>query len=92
MAEKTKVGFKQKMKNAGTKVKNYSKTYVGDLNRSYDIGYSRGWDDAYEVPNRFGAKFVAGVGYRKGVKNRIRSDKYIKQYNKQTGTNLNKAY
>ena len=35
------------------------------------------------VPNRFLSKFVAGLGYRKGVKNRIKSDKYIKQYNKQ---------
>jgi hypothetical protein len=76
-------GFKQSMKDAGNKVKNYSKSYVGDLRRSYDIGYSRGWDDAYDVPNRFLSKFVAGLGYRKGVKNRIKSDKYIKQYNKQ---------
>ena len=75
--------FKQSMKDAGNKVKNYSKSYMGDLRRSYDIGYSRGWDDAYDVPNRFLSKFVAGLGYRKGVKNRIKSDKYIKQYNKQ---------
>ena len=75
--------FKQSMKDAGNKVKNYSKSYMGDLRRSYDIGYSRGWDDAYDIPDRFGAKLVAGFGYRKGISNRKKSDKYIKQYNKQ---------
>ena len=80
---KNKKGFKQTMKDAGTKVKNYSKSYFGDLRKSYDVGYSRGWDDAYDIPDRFGAKFAAGIGYRKGVKNRKKSDKYIKQYNKQ---------
>ena len=80
---KNKKGFKQSMKDAGNKVKTYSKNYWGDLRRSYDVGYSRGWDDAYDIPDRFGAKFASGIGYRKGVKNRKKSDKYIKQYNKQ---------
>lgn len=83
---KNKKGFKQTMKDAGTKVKNYSKSYFGDLRQSYDVGYSRGWDDAYDIPDRFGAKFAAAIGYRKGVKNRKKSDNYIKQYNKQSKT------
>ena len=81
---KEKKGFKRTMKDAGTKVKNYSTSYFGDLRKSYDVGYSRGWDDAYDIPDRIGAKFAAGIGYRKGVKNRKKSDKYIKQYNKQS--------
>ena len=80
--KKNKKGFKQTVKDAGSKVKNYSKTYIGDLRRAYDVGYSRGWDDAYDIPDRFCAKLVSGIGYRKGVKNRKKSDKYIKQYNR----------
>ena len=34
---KNKKGFKQTMKDAGTKVKNYSKSYFGDLRQSYDV-------------------------------------------------------
>ena len=83
MGNKNKKVFIQTMKDAGNKVNNYSKTYMGDLRRSYDVGYSRGWNDAYDIPDRFGAKLAAGIGYRKGVKNHKKSDKYIKQYNKQ---------
>jgi hypothetical protein len=89
-----KTGFKESVKNTGTKVKNYAskkyqsakeygRKYKDDIRTAYDVGYSRGWDDAYDIPDRFGAKFAAGIGYRKGVKNRKKSDKYIKQYNKQ---------
>lgn len=69
-------------KKQAEKVKTYGRNYKNDLTSAYDIGYKRGWDDAYEIPNRFWAKSRAAAGYKKGVTNRKRSDKYIAQYNK----------
>ena len=69
-------------KKQGEKVKTYGKKYGADLRAAYDMGYARGWDDAYEIPNRVGAKTAAAYGYKKGAKNRVKSDKYIKQYNR----------
>lgn len=88
---KNKKGFKESMKTAGSKVKAYGrkkyeqakmpvKKYGSDLRRAYDLGYKRGWDDAYDIPKRAGAKTAAACGYKKGARNRVRSDKYIKQY------------
>lgn len=54
--------------------------YKSDVRAAYDIGYARGWDDAYDVPKRFGAKTAAAYGYRKGIKYRRKTDKYTKQY------------
>ncbi len=62
------------------------------MRTAYNIGYSRGWDDAYDVPKRFCSKLAAALGYRKGIKNRIRSDKYITEYNKQSKKNLGGNY
>ena len=67
-------------KKQGEKVKTYGKKYGADLRTAYDVGYKRGWDDAYDIPKRVGAKTAAAYGYQKGVKNRVKSDKYIKQY------------
>ena len=67
-------------KKQGEKVKTYGKKYGADLRTAYDVGYKRGWDDAYDIPKRVGAKTAAAYGYQKGIKNRVKSDKYIKQY------------
>ena len=91
-AEK-KSGFKDSMKKAGQKtkdyakrkteqVKTYGKNYKSDVRKAYDVGYSRGWDDAYDIPKRFGAKIAAAYGYKKGIRNRRRSDKYTNQYSR----------
>lgn len=64
------------------KDKNNKPKYRDDIRKAYDIGYSKGWDDAYTIPNRFGSKLVAGFGYMKGYKNRYKADKYTAQYNK----------
>ena len=56
--------------------------YRDDIKKAYDIGYSKGWDNAYSVPNRFGTKLAAGFGFMKGFKNRYKADKYTAQYNK----------
>ena len=82
MADNTKHGFKQTAREIGSSVKNYSKSYAGDLRRAYGIGYSRGWDDARYIPDRVGAKVAAGVGYKKGITNRKKSEKYSSQYKK----------
>ncbi len=98
---KPKSGFKDSMQKAGQKtkdfakkkteqVKTYGKNYKSDVRKAYDVGYSRGWDDAYDIPQRFLCKLAAGIGYRKGIKNRYKSDKYIKQYNKQGKQKINK--
>lgn len=61
-------------------VKNYGKRYKEDIRTAYDLGYSKGWEDAYKVPKRFGSTSVAAYGYKNGIKNRYKSDKYVKQY------------
>lgn len=92
-ATKQKKTFKESMQETGSKVKAYgqkkyeqaktsAKKYGSDIRTAYDIGYSRGWNDAYDVPKRFGAKTTAAYGYKKGLANRRKSDKYIKQYDR----------
>ena len=92
-AVKQKKTFKESMKETGGKVKAYgqkkyeqaktsAKKYGSDIRTAYDIGYKRGWDDCYEIPNRVGARTAAAYEYRKGAKNRRKSDKYTKQYNR----------
>ena len=66
-------------------MKTYGKNYKSDLQKAYDIGYGKGWEDSYDIPNRMGAKTAAMVGYKKGLKNRRKSDKYVSQYKKQGG-------
>ena len=56
------------------------KSYKEDMTTAYKIGYSRGWDDAYDIPKRVGSRLVAGFGYQRGVRNRKRADAYTKQY------------
>lgn len=77
-------GFKAKAyaKKQGEKVKTSAKKYGSDLRTAYDIGYARGWDESYDIPNRVGAKTAAAYGYKKGLSQRRKSDKYIKQYNR----------
>ncbi len=74
--QKTKDYAKKKTE----QVKGYGRKYKSDIRDAYDIGYARGWDDAYDIPKRFGAKTAAAYGYRKGIKCRHKSDKYTKQY------------
>ena len=92
-ATKQKKTFKESMQETGGKVKaygqkkveqvkNYGKKYGSDIRTAYDIGYKRGWDDCYDIPNRVGARTAAAYGYRKGAKNRRKSDKYSGQYDK----------
>ena len=92
-ATKQKKTFKESMQETGGKVKaygqkkfeqvkTYGKKYGSDIRTAYDIGYKRGWDDAYDIPKRIGSKTAASLGYRKGVTNRKRSDKYVAQYNR----------
>jgi hypothetical protein len=88
---KQKKTFKESMQETGGKVKAYgkkkyeqaktsAKKYGSDIRTAYDIGYKRGWDDAYDIPKRVGARTAAAYGYKKGSKQRVKSDKYIKQY------------
>lgn len=56
--------------------------YKDAMKESYTIGYARGWEDAYELPKRIGARKVAAIGYQKGARNRKKSDKYVSQYKK----------
>ncbi len=90
---KQKRSFKETARNAGNKVKTYAgqkwesaksygRTYKSDIGKAYDIGYANGWENAYNIPNRFGAKTAASVGFSRGATNRRKSDKYIKRYKK----------
>ena len=93
---KQKKSFKETMKETGQKAKSYAKKqtdkvkssakrYGADLRTAYDIGYSQGWNAAYDIPKRVGAKTAAAYGYKKGIRNRRRADKYTNQYNRKGG-------
>ena len=56
------------------------KKYQDDLQTAYDIGYKIGWEEAHKIPNRFGARARASAGIYYGIRNRRRSDKYVKKY------------
>lgn len=71
----------------GAKPKKAKKSYKCDIVDAYDIGYALGWDNAYNIPDRFLAKTVAAYGFRKGMRNKHRIDKYNKTYQKK-GTNF----
>ena len=84
---KPESGFKRTVKKAGkktrdfvgnksAKVKAYRKQYQSDANFAFDVGFKRGWDDAYCIPKRASARAAAARGFKKGVTNRYRSDKY----------------
>lgn len=88
---KQKKTFKETMKDTGQKAKSYAKKqtdkaktstkkYGSDIRTAYDIGYAKGWNDAYTIPKRVGSKTAAAYGYKKGLTNRRKSDKYNKQY------------
>lgn len=62
--------------------KNNKKSYKNDILTAYGIGYVKGWDDSYNIPKRFGATTAAAYGYKKGIKNHRKSDKYTSNYNK----------
>ena len=90
-AVKQKKTFKESMKDTGNKakayakkqtdkVKQYGKNYKSDLQKAYEMGYAKGWDDSYDIPKRVGAKTAAAYGYKKGIVNRRKSDKYTNQY------------
>ena len=54
-----------------------------DMRTAHDMGYAKGWEEAYNVPNRFGSRLAAAYGYTKGMKDRISADKHIAKYNRQ---------
>ena len=79
---------KQKTKNNSRPVNgNTSKaksqnSYRSDMKTAYGKGYVKGWDDAYDIPKRTGARHAAALGYSKGVRNHRKADKYVSTYNK----------
>ena len=62
--------------------KNYATAYGRDINTAYSYGYSRGWNDAYGYPIRFGSHAVASYGYYRGSSDRHRVDVYNNRYRK----------
>ena len=65
---------------AGHKKKRFS--YKSDIIDAHDIGYAMGWDNAYNIPDKLFAKTVASYGFRKGMRDKFRTDKYAKTYQK----------
>ena len=65
------------------KPKKHGKSYKGDIVDAHDIGYALGWDHAYDIPDRLFAKTAATYGFKKGMRNKHRIDKYNKTYQKQ---------
>ena len=92
-ATKKESGFKSTMKKAGAKtkayvgkkteqVKEYRKQVKNDKATAYDVGFKRGWEEAYNIPKRASARSAAAQGFKKGVVNRYRSDKYAQSRKK----------
>ena len=86
--KKPESGFKLTLKKAGAKTKDfvgkksarikaYQKQVKADQDNAYDIGFRRGWDEAYNIPKRGSARSAAARGFKKGVINRYRADKYV---------------
>ena len=93
MATKTKTSIKQKARNVATKTKNYvaDKTrkvkksavdYGSKLKTAYDVGYVRGYEDAYSLTNASFSHTAGAIGYKTGARDRKRVDKYVGKYNK----------
>lgn len=70
------------METTKTKSKGKCKSYKSDIVDAYDTGYAIGWDHAYDIPNRLFAKTAATYGFKKGMRNKHRVDKYTKTYQK----------
>ncbi len=77
-----KSGYQGTASHSGTRKRSGAK-YTTDIRTAYDMGYAKGWDDAYAYPKRFGSQSAAAYGYKKGMRNRHRVDKYTKQYQRQ---------
>ena len=86
-AKKSESGFKRTVKKASDKTKayvgkktaqakEYGRKYRDELDTAYDIGFQKGWNEAYSIPKRVGAKRAAAKGFGKGISNRYRADKY----------------
>ena len=65
--------------------KSYARNYADDISKAYEIGYKKGWGDAYDIPKRFGARTTAAFGYHRGVAQRHKADKYVEKYKKWNG-------
>ena len=52
-------------KKQGEKVKTYGKKYGADLRTAYDVGYKRGWDDAYDIDTEDRPEIVYTDRFRK---------------------------
>lgn len=94
-ATKKESGFKSTMKKAGAKTKAYAKKKTeqvkeyrrqvkSDKDTAYDVGFKRGWEEAYNIPKRASARSAAAQGFKKGVINRYRSDKYAQSHKKKS--------
>ena len=86
-AKKSESGFKRTVKKAGAKTKafvdkkaaqakEHRRQYENDIDAAYDIGFQKGWNEAYSIPKRSGARASAAKGFKKGIANRYRADKY----------------
>ena len=68
--------------NSSTSKAKSKNSYRSDMKTAYGKGYVKGWDDAYDIPKRAGARHAAALGYSKGVRNHRKADKYVSTYNK----------
>ena len=87
ITRKSASGFGRTVKKAGAKTKafvgkksaqakEYRRQVKSDQDIAFDVGFKRGWDEAYNIPKRYSARSAAARGFKKGVINRYRSDKY----------------
>ncbi|MBP3494921.1 MAG: hypothetical protein J6K52_01820 [Clostridia bacterium] len=77
--ESVKKGYgtvKEKAKQAWGKTKSFYKDTKSDWQKAYEVGYKQGWKDSQLIPNRFGSRTAAVLGYGKGIRNERRSREY----------------
>lgn len=70
-AQKAVNGTKAAAKNAGTKIK----AYKDQIQKSYNDGFAAGYEAAMNIPNVFGARTAASVGFNNGARAKQKSEK-----------------
>ena len=70
-AQKAVSGAKSVAKNTGTKIKAYKE----QIQKSYNDGFAAGYEAALNIPDVFGARAAASVGFNNGAKAKKKSEK-----------------
>ena len=62
--------------------KQKARSYSDKLKQAYDCGYSAGYEAATNIPQVFGARNAASIGFYNGARASYKSEKSKKKYSK----------